>query len=221
MPSRGRSASPPTLRSTGCVGSPQPTSTARRLSGGAGSLGRGPRSTFVTRRVGSQSGKARSSCCATSSTGRALTRRRAQLTPGRALQLGLILTTGLSGFTAAAEQYVSGPVGGPVLRVAAQLLAVALNLVLFVVSFRVLTAREVTVRQVWVGAVIAALGAMRVSRGVARRAAWAVGGGEIAGGLRVRSSGLMWRYRPAGAVRGCCLRPAWLGRRLRRHGRCA
>jgi membrane protein len=74
------------------------------------------------------------------------------------LGAGLALTTGLSGFSTGARQYVAGPVGGPVLRIVAVVVSIAVNIGLFLIAFRVLTAKAVTVGQIWVGAVSAAFG---------------------------------------------------------------
>ena len=68
---------------------------------------------------------------------------------------GLLLTTGLSGLTTGAGSYGADIAVG--LRVAATALAVALNAALFVFAFRVLTAREVNLAQLWPGAISAAL----------------------------------------------------------------
>jgi YihY family inner membrane protein len=66
--------------------------------------------------------------------------------------LGIIITTVLSG--------IGGGTGslGAWVRIAAVLIAFALNVGLFSLAFRVLTAREVAWRDVWPGAVIAAIG---------------------------------------------------------------
>jgi YihY family inner membrane protein len=66
----------------------------------------------------------------------------------------VILTTVLTALGAAADAYGSS-LGGSV-RVLATVLAVTLNVALFIVAFRVLTARPVTVREIRAGAVAAA-----------------------------------------------------------------
>ncbi len=67
----------------------------------------------------------------------------------------VIVTTVLSALGAAADAY-GASLGGSV-RVLATAAAVALNVTLFVVAFRVLTARRVAIRQVLAGAVAAAV----------------------------------------------------------------
>jgi len=68
--------------------------------------------------------------------------------------LGLVLTTLISGFVVSASNGVHlGALG----RVGGYLLAVALNLGLFLAAFMILTTREVTVREVLPGAVFAGL----------------------------------------------------------------
>jgi membrane protein len=52
---------------------------------------------------------------------------------------------------------VSGGLGGPALKVAGIALSLALNFMLFLVAFRVLTAASVTTRSLWRGAVAAAV----------------------------------------------------------------
>jgi membrane protein len=67
----------------------------------------------------------------------------------------VIVTTVLSAVGSAAEAYgASFDVGVRTLATAA---AIALNVTLFIVAFRVLTARHVAVRQIWPGAVAAAV----------------------------------------------------------------
>jgi membrane protein len=68
---------------------------------------------------------------------------------------GILLTTVLSALTTAAETYGSGIGIGT--RIGAALLALLVNVTMFVFAFRLLTARAVTLRQVWGGAVAAAL----------------------------------------------------------------
>lgn len=68
---------------------------------------------------------------------------------------GILLTTVLSALTTGAQAY--GANLGIGFRVCAQVLAVVLNVFLFILAFRVLTAREVTIRQVRAGAVGAAI----------------------------------------------------------------
>lgn len=67
----------------------------------------------------------------------------------------VIVTTVLSALGAAADAY-GARVGGSV-RLAATALAVALNVTLFVVAFRVLTATPLTIRQIRAGAIAAAV----------------------------------------------------------------
>lgn len=67
------------------------------------------------------------------------------------LVLGVLLTTVLSALVAAGERFGPGP------RIGAVVLAVALNTGLFLLAFRALTARKVTVREVLPGAVLAAV----------------------------------------------------------------
>jgi membrane protein len=67
----------------------------------------------------------------------------------------VIVTTVLTALGAAADDYVVGV--GVGLRSAATALAVALNVTLFLVAFRVLTAPHVTVREVRAGAIAAAV----------------------------------------------------------------
>jgi membrane protein len=71
------------------------------------------------------------------------------------LAIGVVLSTALTALTTV----VSGVAGGGlavVVRIAASLLAAAVNALLFLLGFRVLTARELTSRQLWVGVVTAA-----------------------------------------------------------------
>jgi membrane protein len=67
----------------------------------------------------------------------------------------VIVTTVLSALGAAADAY-GASLGGSV-RVLVTALAIALNVTLFIAAFRVLTARPVSVRQILVGAVAAAV----------------------------------------------------------------
>src|ERR1700678_1965442 len=67
----------------------------------------------------------------------------------------VIVTTVLSALGSAADSY-GASIGGSV-RVAATAAAVALNVTLFMVAFRVLTARPVTIRQIRAGAIAAAV----------------------------------------------------------------
>jgi membrane protein len=74
------------------------------------------------------------------------------------LGLGILLTTALSALSSSAQSYAHDLIGvGAGLRVLAFIVAVAANMVLFVVAFRLLTVEPVTVRDVWVGAVVAGL----------------------------------------------------------------
>jgi membrane protein len=67
------------------------------------------------------------------------------------LGLGVVLTTALAAFSGVGESF------GPVLRWAATAASVAVNCGLFVLAFRVLTARKVSLREVLPGAVLAAV----------------------------------------------------------------
>jgi membrane protein len=67
----------------------------------------------------------------------------------------VIVTTVLSALGSAADAY--GASLGAGVRVLLTVAAVALNVTLFIVAFRILTARHVAVRQIWAGAVIAAV----------------------------------------------------------------
>jgi inner membrane protein YhjD len=74
------------------------------------------------------------------------------------LGLGILVTTALSALSSSAQSFAHDLVGvGVGLRVLAFVVAVAANMVLFVLAFRLLTVEPVTVRQVWVGAVVAGL----------------------------------------------------------------
>jgi YihY family inner membrane protein len=68
--------------------------------------------------------------------------------------VGVALTSALSGLTTAAEAF--GSDAGTGVRAAATVLSVAVNLALFLVAYRLLTARPLRLRQIAVGAVIAA-----------------------------------------------------------------
>jgi uncharacterized BrkB/YihY/UPF0761 family membrane protein len=72
------------------------------------------------------------------------------------LGVGVLATTALAGLTTGAGAY--GADVGAALRVAAILLAVLTNVGLFMVVFRVLTARDVPTRDLRVGAVVAGVG---------------------------------------------------------------
>ncbi|MGN6415725.1 YihY/virulence factor BrkB family protein [Flexivirga sp.] len=74
------------------------------------------------------------------------------------LGVGLLLTTGLSGLTTGAHAYANGPLAGAGIRGVSLVLAVLVNVLLFVAAFRLLTVRDVTSRQVLPGAVAAAIG---------------------------------------------------------------
>ncbi len=69
---------------------------------------------------------------------------------------GILVSTALSALTTASADF--GPSVGAGVRLGAAIGALALNVALFVLGFRLLTARQVTVRQVLPGAVGAALG---------------------------------------------------------------
>jgi len=69
--------------------------------------------------------------------------------------VSVLVTTLLSALGAAAHAY--GASLGVSMRAIATAAAVALNVTLFIVAFRVLTARRVEVRQIWAGAVAAAV----------------------------------------------------------------
>lgn len=68
---------------------------------------------------------------------------------------GILVTTVLSGMAGSAPAYGASLAGG--IRVGATLLAVGLNIALFITAFRVLTGRYVTLRQIRGGAVAAAI----------------------------------------------------------------
>jgi membrane protein len=70
--------------------------------------------------------------------------------------LAVIVTTALSGFATSAEQY--GADIGTGIRVLATALSTAANVALFILGFRLLTAREVPTRDMLLGAVLAAFG---------------------------------------------------------------
>jgi YihY family inner membrane protein len=69
--------------------------------------------------------------------------------------ISVVITTVLSALGAAADDYGSSL--GVSLRVLATTAAIALNVTLFIVAFRVLTARRVAIRQIRAGAVAAAV----------------------------------------------------------------
>jgi YihY family inner membrane protein len=72
------------------------------------------------------------------------------------LGAGVLVTTALAGLTTGAGAY--GADLATTLRVAAILLAVATNIALFMLGFRVLTATEVPARDLRIGAVVAGIG---------------------------------------------------------------
>jgi YihY family inner membrane protein len=72
--------------------------------------------------------------------------------------LGVAATTALSGLSTGISRYAHGAGAGTGLRLVAMTAAVVLNAGLFLVVFRVLTARQVSTRQVVPGAVTAAVG---------------------------------------------------------------
>jgi membrane protein len=83
---------------------------------------------------------------------------------GRGLRLllllggGVLVTTALSALTSGAEDLATGLAGvGVGIRAASLLVSVLVNLGLFVVAFRLLTVEPVTVRDVAVGAIVAAV----------------------------------------------------------------
>jgi membrane protein len=69
--------------------------------------------------------------------------------------VGVLLSTGLSGLTTAAEAFGSDV--GTGVRAGATVASVGLNLALFLVAYRLLTARHLTLRQISGGAIIAAV----------------------------------------------------------------
>lgn len=71
------------------------------------------------------------------------------------LGAGVLVTTGLSGLTTSGSTYPAGL--DMLVRVLASVLAIALNAALFTVAFRVLTARDVSLRELLPGAILAAL----------------------------------------------------------------
>jgi membrane protein len=74
------------------------------------------------------------------------------------LGLGVLITTVLSALTTSAAAYTHDLAGvSASLRVLAIVIGVAANVVLFILAFRLLTSRPVSVRDVWVGAVAAGL----------------------------------------------------------------
>lgn len=70
---------------------------------------------------------------------------------------GILLTTTLSGLTTATVNFGVGPAVDLLIRIGAALVAVALNTSLFILVFRVLTARKVPIRDIRLGAVLAAI----------------------------------------------------------------
>jgi len=72
------------------------------------------------------------------------------------LGVGVLVTTGLSGLTTGAGAFGTTVAGG--LRVGAILLSVLANIALFMLTFRVLTVRDVPTRHLRLGAVVAAIG---------------------------------------------------------------
>lgn len=70
---------------------------------------------------------------------------------------GVLATTGLSGLATGAHSFVNTLHLGGGGRVLAIVLSVALNVVLFIVAFRILTVEQVTTRDVIAGAVVAAV----------------------------------------------------------------
>jgi YihY family inner membrane protein len=74
------------------------------------------------------------------------------------LGLGILVTTGLSALSSSAQAFAHDLTGvGVGLRVLAFVVAVAANMGLFILAFRLLTVEPVTVRDVWIGAVVAGL----------------------------------------------------------------
>jgi YihY family inner membrane protein len=74
------------------------------------------------------------------------------------LGLGILVTTALSALSASAQSFAHDLTGVSAgLRVLAFAVAVAANMVLFILAFRLLTVEAVSVRDVWVGAVVAGL----------------------------------------------------------------
>jgi membrane protein len=74
------------------------------------------------------------------------------------LGLGILVTTALSALSASAQSFAHDLNGvGVGLRILAFAVAVVANVGLFVLAFRLLTVKPVTVRDVWVGAVVAGL----------------------------------------------------------------
>jgi membrane protein len=75
------------------------------------------------------------------------------------LGTGLLATTVLSALATSLQTYLGGNGAGRVyIQIGAGLVGAAVNVVLFVVTFRLLTARQVTTAQVRVGAMIAGIG---------------------------------------------------------------
>lgn len=71
------------------------------------------------------------------------------------LGTGVLATTSLSALSTGAEVY--GATVSVGLRVTATLLAVTINTGLFLAAFRILTARDVAIGQIWTGAILAAI----------------------------------------------------------------
>jgi membrane protein len=72
------------------------------------------------------------------------------------LGVGVLVTTGLSGLTTGAGAFGATVAGG--LRVGAILLSALANIALFMLAFRVLTARQIPARHLRLGAVVAGIG---------------------------------------------------------------
>ncbi|MGH3929928.1 MAG: YihY/virulence factor BrkB family protein [Pseudonocardiaceae bacterium] len=70
---------------------------------------------------------------------------------------GLLLTTALSGLTTATTDFGDGAAVDLLIRIGAALFAIALNASLFILVFRVLTARKVPIRDIRLGAILAAI----------------------------------------------------------------
>ncbi len=70
--------------------------------------------------------------------------------------LGLLLSIGLMFIVATlASGLVTGGLGGPLAKVAGILISLVLNIALFLVAFRFMTARSVATRCLWIGVVVA------------------------------------------------------------------
>lgn len=70
---------------------------------------------------------------------------------------GILLTTALSGLTTATANLGDAPAVDLLIRLGAAFFAVALNASLFILVFRVLTARKVPIRHIRLGAILAAI----------------------------------------------------------------